>query len=102
VVFPAREAIEDEVALRVGREENGAVTLEEGGLNIEGVERFLVSEDAVGVLLMLVFIEQRGVEIRDALVSESGSLAGVIGDLIILVGGTAEETDAAGIVDDVG
>ena len=51
---------------------------------------------------MLVFVQQRGVEIRDPSIGVGGNLAGVVGDLVILVGRAAEEADAAGVVDNIG
>ena len=56
-------AVEDQVSDRVGHEVQLAVAVEIGKLVVDAVGRFLVGNDVELVELVLVFVEQRRIEI---------------------------------------
>ncbi len=102
--------VEEEItAIRVGTEVGGAVTVEERELETEIVDRLLIGQNFETVLLALIFVQVLRVEGTDAgnrvgsaIGLQRRGLVGVIRNLVLVIGFSGDQADAAGVVDDVG
>lgn len=91
--------VEQEIADRIRREVQLAVAVEIGDLVVEAVARLLIGHDVELVELALPLVEQRGIEVGDAVGGEGRRLAGIVRDLVVAVGDAADIGQPAGRID---
>ena len=107
----AGHAVEEQVPHGIRGEMHRADAAKRGDLHVEIARRLLICDDAIVILLVLIFI-QRGrvkggarrpwIATRRRVVGRIVLQSGRVGDLEIGVGGAAHRADAAGFVHDVG
>ena len=93
------DAVEDEIADRVGHEMQGAVALEVGDLTIERTDRLLQRKHVEDRALDLVLVQQRRVEVGRAEGRELRRKAGRIRDLVLRDGRAGQEREPRAIVE---
>src|SRR5258708_37883899 len=76
-----RDAVEDQISDRVGKEVQLAVAVEIGNLVVDVFGRFLVGNHVELIEFVLMLVEERGIEIGYSESRESRRLSGTIGDL---------------------
>src|SRR2546430_14592507 len=100
-IYPRGHAVENEVADIVRPEKDRTVTIEDRRLEVEIAGVLLISQNFVGVILRLVFVELGRIEIRSSHVIEYRRLPRIVRDLKIIVIVSGQEREPAGVVDDV-
>src|SRR4029077_4461488 len=96
------DAVEGDIAQRIGTEGQAAVAREAGDLEIEILCRLEIGDDAVMVDLALAFVERCGIEVRAAVDGKTRRLSRRVGDLELALKCTEHGTDAARRIDDSG
>ncbi len=102
----ARHAVEIKIADRIGSEMHLAVAADEGSLIVQAADRFLITDDAEIVLLMLVLVQVARIEVSRhplrAIRGGAGVQARGVGNLEFAVGGAQHYREAALIVKKAG